>query len=289
MKKFFILASAAIVALASCAKTEVVYKDAPEEIAFKQITGVMTKATALTEGSLGVFAHQETAAYFGNTPFNWDGAYYASTKTWPLEGLLDFTVYYPYIATADYAPTTKTLTLPITDAVLATNSLDKIYYGSERITGKKKGDNLVAVLHHVCAKLVVNFDGGDLYEFISAKFTGVYLAGMVSVNYNNPITVTATGTTEAPLKTEDYLLTESDGTVGYVLPGNQTSIIITFKQKTGSATPIVRTATLTPSSTWDAHKRYTYDIKVGANEVIKFSAQTEDWVPADPQPGDIEL
>ena len=45
MKRFFILASAAIVALASCAKTEVVYKDAPEEIAFKQITGVMTKST----------------------------------------------------------------------------------------------------------------------------------------------------------------------------------------------------------------------------------------------------
>lgn len=44
MKRFFILASAAIVALASCAKTEVVYKDAPEQIAFKQITGPMTKA-----------------------------------------------------------------------------------------------------------------------------------------------------------------------------------------------------------------------------------------------------
>ena len=47
MKRLFILATAAIVALASCAKTEVVYTDAPEEIGFKAVTGAMTKAAIL--------------------------------------------------------------------------------------------------------------------------------------------------------------------------------------------------------------------------------------------------
>ena len=44
MRRFFILASAAIVALASCAKTQVVYNDAPEEIALKTVNMPMTKA-----------------------------------------------------------------------------------------------------------------------------------------------------------------------------------------------------------------------------------------------------
>ena len=58
MKRLFILASAAIVALASYTKTQVVYTEAPEEISFKQVTNVMTKAGALQTGVLGVFAHQ---------------------------------------------------------------------------------------------------------------------------------------------------------------------------------------------------------------------------------------
>lgn len=42
MKRLVILA-AAIVALASCAKTQVVYNEEPQEIAFKTVSGVMTK------------------------------------------------------------------------------------------------------------------------------------------------------------------------------------------------------------------------------------------------------
>ena len=44
MKKIFILATAAIVAFASCMKTEVVSNSEPQEIAFRQFTGSMTKA-----------------------------------------------------------------------------------------------------------------------------------------------------------------------------------------------------------------------------------------------------
>ena len=60
MKRFFVCAAAAIVALASCSKTQVVYNDAPEEIGFKAVSGVMTKApitnTTFPEGVIIVGA-----------------------------------------------------------------------------------------------------------------------------------------------------------------------------------------------------------------------------------------
>ena len=112
MKRILIFASAAIVALASCAKTEVVYKDAPQEIAFKQITGAMTKADTKLSGTMGVFAQYNNdntsttnAVYFDNTSFAegstecvWEAD---EAKYWPLEGNLDFTIYAPYNESSD--------------------------------------------------------------------------------------------------------------------------------------------------------------------------------------------
>ena len=56
MKRLFILASAAIVALAACTKTEVVYTEAPAEIGVQTYAGAMTKASLGTDVHLGVFA-----------------------------------------------------------------------------------------------------------------------------------------------------------------------------------------------------------------------------------------
>ena len=101
MKRFFILASAAIVAFASCAKTEVVYNEAPQEIGFKAVTGSITKveqSSGALSGDMGVIANLTTgAAYFGNTQFvynstdeNWSCA---DPKYWPVdENKLSFAV-----------------------------------------------------------------------------------------------------------------------------------------------------------------------------------------------------
>ena len=68
MKRLFLLATAAIVALASCTKTQVVNTEAPEEIAFKQVTNVMTKVTGgLDNQDMSVFAYVSGTPYFGNT------------------------------------------------------------------------------------------------------------------------------------------------------------------------------------------------------------------------------
>ena len=73
MKRLFILASAAALMLASCAKTTVVYNEAPEEIGFKAVTGVMTKAHVewnQETSKLGVFAiYQDNNLYLENKIF----------------------------------------------------------------------------------------------------------------------------------------------------------------------------------------------------------------------------
>lgn len=119
MKRFFILASAAIVALASCAKTEVVNNDTPQEIAFKQVTGAMTKATALTT-DMGVFAYtSEGKAYFVDASSNAEPKQFAQGTTYweanpkqyyPMQTALDFACYSPYAAGWTYNNGTQTMT-----------------------------------------------------------------------------------------------------------------------------------------------------------------------------------
>ena len=109
MKKFFFCAAAAIVALASCSKTQIVYNDAPEEISFKAVTGAITKAVQPTENEgfnqdMGVIAYQSglTDVYFTNAQFEkrtvnttitWNGT---TSQYWPIDSSLDFFVYSPY-------------------------------------------------------------------------------------------------------------------------------------------------------------------------------------------------
>ena len=137
MKRFFILASAAIVALASCAKTEVVYKDAPQEIAFKQVTNVMTKATETLTTDMGVFAWtSETTPqnYFGLAKkFAADGTIWKANPAqyYPLQTALDFACYAPYSGLLEwsYDNGTQTLVSPAIDDVKAIDVLygERIY------------------------------------------------------------------------------------------------------------------------------------------------------------------
>lgn len=135
MKRLFILA-AAVFTLASCAKTQVVYNEEPQEIAFRQVENVMTKAnTSLgywKDGSMGVFAYKrgETILYFGNAKFakktsEWIGVdsednvkpYY-----WPFQGSLDFYVYAPY---------DNSFTCNRTNHIITKSGFENIDYGGE--------------------------------------------------------------------------------------------------------------------------------------------------------------
>lgn len=98
MKKIFFMAVAATAMLAACNKTEVVYNDAPQEIAMFAVNKVATKApvadvTFLTTDDMRVSAYLAAAPgnesnvgeYFSNIKFtHHDGGLWTGGQYWPL-------------------------------------------------------------------------------------------------------------------------------------------------------------------------------------------------------------
>ena len=185
MKKMLFCAAAAIVALASCSKTQVVYDETPQEISFKKITGAMTKETpALGEDiSLGVFATytpdggtSSSGIYLNNIEFTkGDNSYWTgrTPQYYPLSGTLDFVGYAPYNqenASYNYTPTTAnedgtttlasgTLTLevnntPTTASLTQQDVVYSLYYSGV----KKQTVAQDMHFHHALAKINVNVE-----------------------------------------------------------------------------------------------------------------------------------
>ena len=190
MKRLFLLATAAIVALASCTKTQVVNTEAPEEIAFKTVAGAMTKAAY--SGTLGVFAEYTddtptTTSYFDNAPFAQDGGVWKGSKYWPKEGTLDFTFYAPHMKSgAEYNDGTKTLTLTIPDNGTAQTDylVGKTRPMGESYTPDKKVN---VQLDHVLAsiKFTVKADKASVYQITSMVLNDTKQAGTAKFVYAN--------------------------------------------------------------------------------------------------------
>ena len=294
MKRFFILASAAIVALASCAKTEVVNTDGPQEIAFKQLTGPITKGETLSAAiQLGVYAHQGENLYFGNTAFTHNGTDWTGNRYWPYDKSgLDFTVYAPYSSHTEttYDSTNKILTVGDVTAGEAS------YYGSQRYLGVTKPDLNAAypvILKHMSSKISVSVKGtDDVYKVTSLVLDEPVVSGEVDVNYtNNTAPTVAVVADPAPTKADiSFLdngataveLTTTAVKVGedeFVLPGEQTSFTITFDQYTNGIDKTEKLSfseTIDLTDTWVANKHYHYTINISAEE-IHLTATVEDW------------
>ena len=279
MKRSLILASAAIVALASCAKTDVVYTDAPEAIAFKQVSGPMTKAAL--SGDLGVFADKTGGdTYFDNTQFTNTGSAWTSDKLWPYEGTLDFTVYAPYNAESEY--TDNLLTLKNVTAG------ETIYYGEQRYVGKSKEENATTVnLKHASAKLEVTLKGASVYTVTSLTVSQVYQTGNVKVTYNDGIpNYNAASVTTESSTAADASFTITNGTLStdnttalspvYVLPGNQTTFEITFTQDNGENDVTFTKEIDLGETTWAANTAYAYTITITAPDAIQLNATVVD-------------
>ena len=220
MKKFFFYAAAAIVALASCSKTQVVYNDAPQEIGFKAVTGAMTKAeseepTTLSGNiDMGVFAfvNDGKAPYFSNIKFTannnvWTGE---PEQYWPLQSSLDFVVYAPHGNVdngykASYADADKVLTVAncdnsvnVTEGVADIEDQTDYLYGAEYYDGadeKKEDGTTTAIgyksgpvatsLKHALAKITINFTGSNV-TVNSVSLAAPHMKGTYTVDYSNP-------------------------------------------------------------------------------------------------------
>lgn len=193
MKRILICAAAAIVALASCSKTQVVYNDAPEEIGFKAVTGVMTKEpvtnTSFPEGqTMTVYAWNNDghAAYFGPVVFAKDGESWsggANPQYYPSIGALDFVAYANHSVVS---MTTTPLVHNSYDYTLADNkdAQHDFMVSDYVVNNSKSGSPVTLPFHHALALIEINFKcTGTTVQINSVTLTNTKQQGTVSVSY----------------------------------------------------------------------------------------------------------
>ena len=226
MKKYFIIAAAALVALASCTKNEI---DTPKQnqINFSTVSGKATKTPLsgtiykTTDPTFGVFCYALTSgktwaansadgqAYMDKIEISYNGTDKiwepASVYYWPLSGSLTFTGFSPYTEASKvaYAPATKALTVTNyvaaattaaqTDLMWANTQNDltdnQSTYTSESETSTLKGVNMV--FHHALSQV----------KFFVKKAAGLddYTITVNSITFNAMSTGTLTVTDDSPV------------------------------------------------------------------------------------------
>lgn len=285
MKKSIICAAAAIVALASCSKTQVVYNNAPEEIGFKAVTGAITKAeqTGTTlNGTMGVFAFVKgsNTPYFENVSFSkkdgevvWTGT--TESMYWPVTSGLDFAVYAPWESETGASLTDKALTVKADNSANTTIGAQTDYlYGAAYYNNSGEGfdkdtESVPVTLKHAQAKVTVSFTG-DNVTVTNVKLDAPVLKGSYTVDYSaTPIAPDwASGEANSAVTLIDEAdLTDTPETASlFVVPETVCDITFTYLID-GSDAPINHTIELTDN--WVAGTHYTYNVSVTPKE-IKF-------------------
>ena len=299
MKRFFICAAAAIVALASCSKTEVVNTSAPEEIGFKAVTGAITKAPIAgaelpTTSSMVVYASKSDATdgtytpYFSGAEFSWKSTYWGGTTSryWPESGYLKFIAYYPSgIGTANGDATTN---ITIT-GVDATDQDDILYTNLTEAQASANKNAVVMAFHHALAQVIVTAKVSD------ANMTGVNVTGVVLSNapYSGDLTLTGTNATwdnQAPIlsvtmpntiaSTDLTATPQTLGTGLLVVPGDHEATLTVTYTIGGLETT---TDPIEIEGTWEKGKKYIYNLSIGLDE-IKLDPSVDDWDAAESMP-----
>lgn len=280
MKRFFILATAAIVALASCAKTEVVYKDAPEEIVLKTVNMPMTKAAY--SGDLGVSAYDVdnvATPYFDKVQFigtsSWTGGQY-----WPLDTKLGFVAYGPYTGGATNVEVSTT---GITATGVASD-VDFVYSGYVNNSGSGFGKSDVTVpmtMYHTKAKIQINVTNGSNESVTKVELLKPNDGGNCTVTF--PSTVEWEGFTA----TTDFDFTTTK--THYVVPGTPTTLKITYDSAVPAKTGLTAEIALanetmydsegnevTGAAAWKEGFSYRYDVTI-QSEQITINATEGPW------------
>ena len=301
-----VFAMAAMVALASCTKTELVENSAPTPISLKAVAGSVTKGAVTSSDKfdydLGVFAFYNTTTndetYFSNAKFqkctttvdvtNSDGTITKKAtwesdpaKYWPIESSLDFIVYAPH---GNASIDGKKLTVT---AANNETTQDDYMYGKEYYAEFDKTDTHVPVeLNHAMSLITVNFTGSTNVTVTSAVITGVYLSGKYTVDYSSqsikPVWSEYGDGTDAVIiasDNEDALSSTAMTKEWMVVPVFNSNIIsFTYKMDgmDDNAPGIPCEIDLDLNGELIAGTHYTYNIDISANE-IKFTTTVEGW------------
>lgn len=206
MKKIFIFAAIAALALTSCVKNDGAYVADNNEIAFRNFTlsSKALDATALdataaampTTASFSVWAFlnaDNTTAYVVDQPVTYKGTspdqYWGFTNAiyWPSNGAaLDFYAYYPAAATASINNTSKVITLTDADLTATTDS-QVDFMVSTGATNQTGNADVALVFKHLASVILfkvkdnttdVNFQGNvtvKKIELLNVSTKGTYV------------------------------------------------------------------------------------------------------------------
>ena len=306
MKKFIFCAAAAIVALASCSKTQVVYNSAPEEISFKAVTGAMTKAPV--EGSNFTHSNMQVGAflaagdgvtvgrnYFGDVTFTGTGTF-TGGEYWPISAAtLNFLAVAPEVSgvTTDFNASNHASASTTTVTGNETNQHDVMYSVARQ--SKNAGgapSNVVMTFNHAYAWLDFTFKksaGAPNITINSITVNGVSCNGVLNVTVTNAdkasgalsaagewtpaaanqnLTVPASGTFELTESAVEY----NKGIL--LIPEDpMTSFVINY-----TIDGQIFDYTYTPDSplTWTAGKRYVYNISMNP-ALITIAPEVTPW------------
>lgn len=297
MKRLFILASAAIIAFASCAKTHVVYNEEPQEIGFKTVNGVMTKAVAQTLGNpanetMGVVAYRESTGYFPNTSFYYDSASDAWTggddpKYWPVSGNLIFTIYSPY--DSDVVVSENTVKIEADNSINETDWL----YGIQRYEFGRSDNAHAVTLAHALSLVEINVKGNTNVTLKGIELCNTYQIGTGTITYAvaSPYHMASVGWDLTSQVSTLSLYTPTDDENGDVLstpktvkhlviPTNPLSteqIKLTYRL-TGSNVDLTHTIITGELGTaqFEIGKKYIYNIEITPAEIM-FNPSVRDW------------
>ena len=299
MKKFFFCAAAAIVALASCSKTQVVYNDAPQEIGFKAVTGAITKTVQTKDKftqDMGVIAYQsgKTDVYFTNAQFvketdatTWNGK---TSQYWPIASSLDFFVYSPYqeegvTSTPAIPAEPKTLAVEVADN--SRNQYDYLY-SAAYITGKSKtSGNIKVNFNHALANVIVNFKGAEVITISNAKLNGTYQSGTYTVTYGNAATEVAWSNQDTKTSLDLYngqlnpqTYSESSWLVVPENDSNKVDNTISFNYHiNGMKEDVTISKEIEIDEVWAAGTQYIYNVTITTNEIVFEVETVAGWDP----------
>jgi len=281
--------------LASCAKTTVVYNEAPEEIGFKAVTGVMTKAPIPTGdlptgGNMVVYALKsaDNSAYahaFGPIEFEYNDTYWGGVtpQYWPVSGYMKFMAYYPAgIGTANGNVSSG---VTITGINIESTQTDILYTGltSDYTCASASASNVALQFKHALSLIEVTAAVAD-NNMTNVRVTNVAIEKPVmqgTLNFNssgvptweNPSPMATNYPMDNDISSTDLNTTpQTLGTGALVVPGDQTKLHVTYS--------VAELGTVTKEcdieGTWEMGKKYIYNIVVTLKE-IKITATVDDW------------
>lgn len=231
MKKYFIIAASALVAMCACTKNEVNTIDAPDQEISFQVANYLSQtkadAVAFTGDSFGVYAFYDSDAtnateqgqtFMANekvVPSHPGWQVEGQTYYWPKSGNIDFFAYAPYATSGAWVTYTNsnhklagsfTSTTGEEDylyssmAMNYTNNDPKYKVSPTDQDGVKVSDGVPILFHHALAKLTVKFAAAQLDDKEGEADTD-YTRWEITVNTAEFKSVVKTGTLSMTLTT----------------------------------------------------------------------------------------